>query len=89
MPIPGPYIREEQFKLSQTSVMVVDNSRTVLALAAAGQEVPKELLSSQGQLAGEEANLKQSAGSVQELCASWLCADNGRLLPVCREQQKP
>lgn len=75
--------------------MAVDNSSTELVLAATGQELPKELLSLQGQqeqLAWQEreANLKQSAGSVQEELASFcLYADKGRLLPVCLGQQKP
>ena len=73
----------------------VDNSRTELVLAATGQELPKELLSLQGQQEQSgwqerEANLKQSAGSVQEQLGSFcLCADKGRLLPVCLGQQKP
>lgn len=94
MPIPGLYIREEQFKLSQTCE-AVDNSRTELVLAATGQELPKLLLSLQGQqeqLARQEreANFKHSADSVQERLGSFgLYADKGRLLPVCLGQQKP
>lgn len=95
MPIPGLYIREEQFKLSQTSVMAMDKPRTEHALVATGQELPKELPSLQGQQEQlvwqeREANLKQSAGSVQEQLGSFcLYADKGRLLPVCLGQQKP
>lgn len=56
--------------------MAMDNSRTELVIAATGQELLKEPLSLQGQqeqLAWQEreANLKQSAGSLQERLGSF------------------
>jgi len=66
----------------------VDDSRTEPVLAATGQELPKEPPGVQGQ--AREAGLQQSAGSTQERLSSFcLCADKGRLLPVCLGQQKP